>query len=60
MKNDRIRILLVEDDQLTARLNKRLLSQYGEVIIANCIQEAHEKIVNEKCDIGFFDLLRIC
>lgn len=56
MKNDRIRILLVEDDQLTARLNKRLLSQYGEVIVANCIQEAHEKIVNEKCDIGFFDL----
>ncbi len=56
MKKEKLSILLVEDDALTAQLNKRLLSDYGSVKIARCIEESHDLLRKHQFDIAFFDL----
>lgn len=56
MENETLSILIVEDDKVTAELNKRLLGRFGEVIVANTVGQAH-KVLNEfKFDVAFFDL----
>lgn len=56
MEKSSIKILIVEDDKLTAKLNKRLLSPYGEIILAQNIEEAHDLMKASKIDLAFFDL----
>ena len=56
MVDQNLNILLVEDDALTAQTNKRLLKQYGNVLVANDAKEAHSLIKNHKFEIAFFDL----
>lgn len=49
-------ILIVEDDKLTAQLNKRILSPYGNIVLAQNVDEAHELMKGGKIDLAFFDL----
>lgn len=56
MIDQNLNIILVEDDALTAQTNKRLLKQYGNVLVANDAKEAHSLIKNHKFEIAFFDL----
>lgn len=54
--SDEILILLVEDDLLTQRTSKRILSRYGQVTIAPTFQEAVTLLRSKSFDIAFFDL----
>lgn len=56
MKNESLKILLIEDDVLTGKTNKRILSSYGEVQIAKNIDTAHRLLNEVTFDIAFFDL----
>ena len=49
-------ILLVEDDLLTLRTNKRLLSSYGKVLTASNSFDAEQIMIERKIDVSFFDL----
>jgi DNA-binding NtrC family response regulator len=56
MKKGELKILLVEDDALTAQVNKRLLRPHGHVSVAKSIKDAHNLMSQNCFDIGFFDL----
>jgi DNA-binding NtrC family response regulator len=56
MNEKNLKILLVEDDALTAQNNKRLLRGYGQVQVAKDVNEAHDLMKAEAFDIAFFDL----
>lgn len=51
-----LKILLVEDDALTAQNNKRLLRAHGHVHVAKDVDEAHELMKKGSFDLAFFDL----
>ncbi len=53
---NKLKILLVEDDAFTAQTSKRILSDFGEILLARCVDEAHELLKNSKFDLAFFDL----
>ncbi len=56
MNKQKIKILIVEDDLLTAQLNKRLLASFGNVVVANDVREAHDLLKAHDIDVAFFDL----
>lgn len=56
MKSNNLNILLVEDDVLTAKTNKRILSSYGGVEMAKNVDTAHSLLKSKSFDIAFFDL----
>ncbi|MFP5386735.1 MAG: sigma-54-dependent transcriptional regulator [Bacteriovoracia bacterium] len=53
---NQIRILLVEDDLLTQKTSRKILSRYGEVMLASSFNEALSAMRSQTFDIGFFDL----
>ncbi len=56
MRKESLKILLIEDDVLTAKTNKRILSSYGDVQIAKNIDTAHKLLNEASFDVAFFDL----
>lgn len=49
-------ILLVEDDLLTQRTNKRILSRFGDVEVVSTFAEAVDQMRTKSFDVAFFDL----
>ena len=56
MEETNISILLIEDDPLTQRTSKRILSRLGEVKALSTFDEAVLEMRSRKYDIAFFDL----
>jgi DNA-binding NtrC family response regulator len=56
MDNQKIHILVIEDDSLTMQTTKRLLSPYGKVHCAKSEVDAHNMINSHPIDLAFIDL----
>lgn len=56
MNETTISILLVEDDFLTQKMSKRLLSSFGEVTAVSTFDEAMSQMRSKPFDVAFFDL----